>query len=137
MAASFPEFRKIDHVHVYVADVEEAVRWYARVLGLERDPKFEQWAREPGGPVTLVDANETVHLALFERSAADNPMNVALATSATAFVEWRERIEGLGVRTTLKDHGLAWSLYFADPWGNQLELTSYEHASLRERFEQA
>ena len=27
-----------------------------------------------------------------------------------------------------EDHGLSWSLYFADPDGNPWEITSYQHA---------
>jgi catechol-2,3-dioxygenase len=30
------------------------------------------------------------------------------------------------------DHGLAWSLYFADPDGNPYEITTYDHAAVAE-----
>jgi hypothetical protein len=32
------------------------------------------------------------------------------------------------------DHGLAFSIYFCDPYGNRLEVTTYDHAHVRERL---
>ena len=30
------------------------------------------------------------------------------------------------------DHGWSWSIYFADPWGNKLEITTYDYDFVRD-----
>jgi len=37
-------------------------------------------------------------------------------------------------RGLVVDHGEAFSLYFNDPFGHRLELTTYEHATAAEAF---
>jgi catechol 2,3-dioxygenase-like lactoylglutathione lyase family enzyme len=77
-----PDLSGIDHVHVFVRDRKLAERWYAEVLGLTRSPALEFWATD-GGPLTVQDSANTVHIALFEREPLPNRATIALRTSAT------------------------------------------------------
>jgi len=42
---------------------------------------------------------------------------------------WYERALGAD---HIQDHGKALSVYFTDPWGNPLEVTTYDHEAARE-----
>lgn len=127
---SVPPLRGVDHLHVHVSDRAAAERWYARVLGLQRVEELAGWAAD-GGPLTLADRSGTVHLALFERAASARHATLALAVDGPAFLAWRTHLaRELPAPPALEDHGLSWSLYFADPDGNPFELTSYAYAEL-------
>ena len=47
-----PPLADIDHFHVHVSDGAAAETWYARVLGLHRDPALAFWMQE-GGPLVV------------------------------------------------------------------------------------
>lgn len=122
-----PDIQAFDHIHVMVSDRPAAEAWYARVLGLKRVPELAVWAAD-GGPLTLGDASNQIHLALFERPPQACRSTIALRVSAQAFVAWQAHLEAeLGMPPELEDHDLSWSLYFSDPDGNPFEITTYEY----------
>jgi NAD(P)-dependent dehydrogenase (short-subunit alcohol dehydrogenase family)/catechol 2,3-dioxygenase-like lactoylglutathione lyase family enzyme len=122
-----PPLAGVDHVHVHVRDRASAERWYADVLGLRRVDSLGGWAAD-GGPLTLADAADRVHLALFERPPQPNRATIALGVDAGAFIAWRAHLaRRLGAAPEAVDHELSWSIYFSDPDGNPYEITSYQH----------
>jgi catechol-2,3-dioxygenase len=126
-----PELERVDHLHVFVADRPAAERWYARVLGLKRVPSLERWAAE-GGPLTLANPSDTIHIALFERPAAAKCRStIALGTSAEGLLAWQRHLAvELGKAPERVDHELSWSIYFEDPDANPYEITTYEYDAL-------
>jgi catechol 2,3-dioxygenase-like lactoylglutathione lyase family enzyme len=57
---------------------------------------------------------------------------VAFRVSATEFLAFTARMAGLGVTDSrIVDHGGAWSVYFSDPVGHRLEVTTYEVEPVR------
>ena len=130
-----PKMSGIDHVHVYVADWNNAEQWYHDVLGFKRVEKFMVWA-VGGGPLTLENAEGDVHVALFERE--DHPDTSAIAFGATGeeLLAWKSHLEGQGLELRITDHDLAYSLYFSDPWGNLHEITTYEYELVREQLKE-
>jgi catechol 2,3-dioxygenase-like lactoylglutathione lyase family enzyme len=136
----------LDHVHVYVRDRAAAARWYGTVLGLKRDARFASWAREPGGPLTLTAADGATHVALFEdERRAGHGNTVALRTDGAGFASFAQRAARLPLydkrrrpaAPRLQDHAQSLSLYFNDPDGNPLELTTYDVADARLRVHRA
>jgi catechol 2,3-dioxygenase-like lactoylglutathione lyase family enzyme len=119
----------IDHVHVYVPDRDAAAAWYAEHLGLTVAPDFACWADDPRGPLTLRDAADRIHLAVFARAELA-PVSLAFAASAAEYLAWREYLCGKDLGLREADHTLSRSLYFADPWRNQWEITCYAVAAL-------
>jgi catechol 2,3-dioxygenase-like lactoylglutathione lyase family enzyme len=120
----------IDHVALTVRDVPRSVAWYRDVLGLER--RYEDvWGDHPA----VVGAGTTA-LALFPtRVPAPGPppgrevlsvRHIAFRVDRAAFARARSHLEACGIVPTFEDHGAAHSLYFADPDGHQLEITTYE-----------
>jgi len=128
-----------------VPDRQEAADWYCRVLGLHVVPGFEQWAVNPGGPLMIATAAGGTKLALFEGQAQEAGSTagfhrVAFRVDAAGFLAF---VRGLGDRHLLDhrgrpvsadavvDHDRAYSIYFCDPYGHRLEVTTYDHDAVR------
>ena len=135
----------IDHVELFVSSRREAAAWYHRVLGLEIVAGYERWSDDPGGPLMIAAADGASKLALFrgepqrERKTAGFHL-VAFRVDAAGFFRFLDRLPELelddhrGRRVTrqlVADHGLAFSIYFSDPWGHRFEITTYEHEAVR------
>lgn len=126
-----PALQAFDHVHVFVADRSAAAAWYREVLGFDVVPELAFWAAD-GGPLTLRDAGDSIHIALFEREVQPCRSTVALRASAEQYVQWRQHLrQRLADQVSEEDHQASLSLYFSDPDGNPFEITSYEVAELR------
>jgi catechol-2,3-dioxygenase len=127
-----PNLSGVDHVHVLVRDRAAATAWYRDVLGLSPVPALAVWQAD-GGPLTLADASDQLHIALFERTPAPgNKSVIALGAAAPAFVQWRDHLARVLDRAIeVVDHDLSLSLYFSDPDGNPWEITTYQHAAAR------
>ena len=132
---------QIDHVEFFVPDRHVAAAWYERVLGLEVLPGFEHWSDDPRGPLMISPDGGNTKLALFtgtpqgERETAGFHL-VAFRVGAEAFVEFLRLLSHLALidhhnRTVtadlVADHDSAFSLYFNDPYGHRLELTTYDY----------
>ena len=125
-----PSLARIDHIHVYVAKRSESQAWYERVFGLTKVAELEHWAGD-GGPLTLADGDGRVHIALFEREPQPCRSTIALGVDGAEFIVWRAHLTAeLPAPPKIEDHGLSWSLYFADPDGNPYEITTYEYAAV-------
>ena len=121
---------RMDHVEVFVRDIEASVKWYQDVLGLT---VVRRWDPAP----VMIGANETM-IALF-KARREGPSNgdgdaqppirwrrVAWRTSEAGFDEAQRHLAGRKVAFQGPvDHGCAWSIYFNDPDGNPLEITYY------------
>ena len=120
----------LDHVAVAVTDPERSRRFYEEVLGLE----FER--EVPNGPTVLV-ANGS-GLALFDKDlhpsstpdSVEPPavriLHIAFRLDRAGFDEARAALAEQGLETSFSDHVVCHSLYFDDPDGHQIELTTYD-----------
>ncbi len=120
-----PKLNGIDHAHLNVGSKAQAKKWYGEVLGFTPLERLKAWDT-PNGPMTLEDESGTIHLAIFEKDGPANESSIAFGTSGESFLEWKEHLEGNGLKLRLADHELAYSLYFTDPWGNYHEVTTYD-----------
>lgn len=127
----------LDHVELYVPDRVSAAAWYARVLGCEPVAGAESWAADPDGPMMISPDGGRTKLALFTGEPQGNRATVgfhrvAFRVSATEFLAFTARMAGLGLKEArVVDHGGAWSVYFSDPAGHRLEVTTYEVEPVR------
>jgi catechol 2,3-dioxygenase-like lactoylglutathione lyase family enzyme len=128
----------IDHVELHVPERVTAAWWYRDVLGLTATPENEKWAMEhPSGPLMISADGGKTSLALFEGpSEADTSKSgfrrLAFRVSGDEFLAFlklgRElKMEPLNVI----DHESQISVYFNDPYGHALELTTYDHKHVR------
>ncbi len=113
----------IDHVALAVNDQGASARWYREVLGLQR-AFVDEWG---DNPAVLMEGGSGV--ALFKAPAADTgPLvrHVAFRVDRVNFEAAQADLRRRGISVEFQDHGAAHSIYFKDPDGLQLELTTYE-----------
>ena len=126
-----PKLEFIDHIHINVANRAAAEAWYRDYLGFVRDPAFESWVTDKG-PLTLVNSDGNIHLALFERAEIQNTV-IAFNVSASGLGEWIQHLQLEGIPVDPVDHDLSWSIYFRDLDGNPFEITTYEYSEFKNR----
>ncbi len=119
----------LDHIALAVRDVGESVQWYVEVLGLERQHEGS-W---DGIPIFV--GKGATGIALFSASEAKKSLGKTESTRFLHFA-WRADRENFqraqnelkerGIDFHFEDHGIAHSIYFRDPDGHELEVTTYE-----------
>lgn len=120
----------IDHVALAVRDVRRSAAWYQEVLGLERLYE-EAWGDCPA----VVGTGGTA-IALFpvhgdqpkDRPGRDTltMRHLAFRVNAANFARARQALDARGIAVEFQDHGIAHSIYFHDPDGHELEITTYD-----------
>lgn len=125
----------LDHVAISVADVEESAQWYCDVLGLER--------QHPGmwGGTPVFVGNDHASVALFplkERAESRPPgqkgrhggrpsiLHFAFRTSRDDFEAAQRGLRERGIAFEFEDHEITHSIYFHDPDGHKIELTTHD-----------
>ena len=125
------DLERLDHVALTVADVNRSIEWYRDVLGLEHVHE-EEWGRNPA----FLTSGST-GLALFAAESSDPPppqghpgglamWHVAFGADRRNFDAAREELDARDIRCSFNDHGIAHSIYFHDPDGHLIEITTYE-----------
>jgi catechol 2,3-dioxygenase-like lactoylglutathione lyase family enzyme len=119
----------IDHVAMSVRDVECAAKWYMEVLGFER--RFsEMW---DGVPVFI--GKGTTAIALFpaqsnttskSERAGVRMLHLAFRATGKNFLAAQEELKQRGIQFEFQDHEISHSIYFRDPDGHELEITTYD-----------
>jgi catechol 2,3-dioxygenase-like lactoylglutathione lyase family enzyme len=131
---------QIDHVELFVPDRYEAARWYEQTLGLRIVPECESWAVE-GGPLMISSDGGSTKLALFAGQPVPGGSKaafhrVAFRVTGRGFAEFLARLPDLALESSTQqrvtaasvvDHQQAYSIYFDDPWGHLLEVTTYDY----------
>jgi catechol 2,3-dioxygenase-like lactoylglutathione lyase family enzyme len=124
------ELEGLDHIALAVRDVERSAKWYVDVLGFERR-YLGMWE---GVPV-FVGKGETA-LALFplgrDRALGSEPrqpggiLHFALRADRRNFLAAQTDLTSRGIVFHFQDHEISHSIYFRDPDGYEVEVTTYD-----------
>ena len=124
------EIEGIDHVALSVRDVERAAQWYIDVLG------FKRLHEGVWGGVPIFIGKGTTALALFPakpqaRSTSSDRgeirmLHLAMRANRKNFLAAQEELKRRGIDFDFQDHEISHSIYFRDPDGHALEITTYE-----------
>jgi catechol 2,3-dioxygenase-like lactoylglutathione lyase family enzyme len=120
----------LDHIAILVRDVKASALWYQDVLALERFHE-QDWGDYPA-----VVGTGTSSIALFPvagEKPKPRPGRDTIAMRHFAFRVTRpnlesakQRLTSRGITFTEQNHQVAESIYFFDPDGHEIELTTYE-----------
>lgn len=119
------QLQRLDHVSINVTDRARSIAWYRDVLGL---PQLNQPTADDE-PVFLGQPGLQFGLFQAERESparereSSGLRHVAIVVGDLEAAQ--ERLRSHGVEFRYEDHGNALSVYFADPDGHVLELTTY------------
>ena len=117
--------KRLQHLVLWVSDVERSVRFYRDVLG------FEVKSRRPRGAFLKIPGSpDDHHLGLFEQTGVPGPDEgvARMYHSAwevgdiTDLVLARQRLIEAGALVGSSDHGVSLSLYAKDPDGLEFEI---------------
>jgi catechol 2,3-dioxygenase-like lactoylglutathione lyase family enzyme len=118
---------QIDHVALHCASPGATMDWYVSTLGFER-VFAEHWS---GVPIFL--RLGSTFIALFPRRSADDRSSENaishLAFRASRYADFKSaqsELKACGVSFDFQDHEVSHSIYFRDPDGFQLEITTYD-----------
>jgi len=120
------ELQGLDHVALSVLDQAASAAWYQDVLGLERVYE-EIWGEVPvmlvahGTGVALFPARD-----LAGGASAIRILHLAFRVDRANFEAAQASLGEREIRFEFQDHQVAHSIYFKDPDGHQLELTTYD-----------
>jgi catechol-2,3-dioxygenase len=120
------EMNGIDHYAIHVRDLVQSAGWYERVLGFR---VLHKWT------TTWMVGRGNIRVGLFQRPDAQ-PLpdpeqlllisHIAFAIDGDKFEAARRALIDAGVEVEgPDDSGIAHSLFFKDPDGHELELTTY------------
>ena len=124
----------IDHVAMPMYDVAGTRRFYGETLGL---PLLAAWSGDAwegrawlmmvfgdagGRPIALCGFRGLRRSR--ERIPGDARHYALAAAGRGALAAWRKRLTAAGIALREEDHGTQRSIYFDDPNGNTLEITS-------------
>lgn len=119
----------IDHVALAVDDVGRSAAWFIDVLGFAR--LYEgMW---DGVPVFV--GKGTTALALFPRRRPTvnqrdlndvDMLHLAFRANRKSFLAAQRELKERGVEFEFQDHEVSHSIYFRNPDGHRLEITTYE-----------
>jgi catechol 2,3-dioxygenase-like lactoylglutathione lyase family enzyme len=113
----------LDHVALGVSDQAAEESWYRDVLSLGRE-YADEWGDTP---VALTAGGSG--LALFKAEGGEPRaalLHVAFRLDRENFYAAQEDFRERGISFDFENHGVAHSIYFEDPAGVRLELTTYE-----------
>ena len=119
--------QRLDHVSLNVSDRPRSIGWYRDVLGLE--PRGG--ATRDDWPVFMGAFGACVALFQAQSAAGERTPESAGLRHIAFMVERADlrlaqtRLREQGVEFRFEDHGNAHSVYFSDPDGNVIELTTY------------
>lgn len=117
--------RRLQHLVLWVSDVERSLRFYRDVLG------FEVRRRYPSAVfLAIAGSGEDHHLGLFQQPGLRPPDEGAARMYHSAWevetlsdlVRARRRLADAGALVGSSDHGSSLSLYAKDPDGLELEI---------------
>ena len=122
----------LDHVALAVRDVERSADWYVGVLGFER--RYQgMW----GGVPVFVARGKTA-IAFFPAGndrknpsppcPRDGILHLALRANRKNFIAAQRDLKKRRIAFHFQDHDISHSIYFQDPDGIELEITTYELA---------
>jgi catechol 2,3-dioxygenase-like lactoylglutathione lyase family enzyme len=122
----------IDHVALAVRDVEQSANWYVDVLGFERRYE-EMW---DGIPTFIAKGNTAIALFPMRGGRSKSPagsnhirmLHLAFRANRENFLGAQHELEKRGVKFEFQDHEISHSIYFRDPDGHHLEITTYDLA---------
>ncbi|WP_372191499.1 VOC family protein [Xanthomonas axonopodis pv. desmodiigangetici] len=133
-AALPPALQGVLETGVYVADLERACAFYARVLGLQpmhRDTRMAAYAIAPGQVLLLflqgsTSATVTLPGGTIPPHDGNGRQHFALAVASDALPGWENHLHACGVAIEGRTQwpGGGQSIYFRDPDAHLLELAT-------------
>ena len=120
----------LDHVALAVRDVERSARWYADVLGFKRQHE-EMWDGVPifvgngDAAIALFPARDKAGSTSHDRAPV-RTLHFAFRADRENFLRAQDELKRRTIAFDFQNHEISHSIYFRDPDGHQIEITTYQ-----------
>jgi catechol 2,3-dioxygenase-like lactoylglutathione lyase family enzyme len=124
------EIDALDHVALSVRDISRSAQWYAEVLGFKRLHE-DKWNGIPAfvgndaAAVALFPASEEIGSASVDRAAV-RTLHFAFRTDRENFLRAQDELKKRAISFEFQNHEISHSIYFRDPDGHKIEITTYQ-----------
>lgn len=117
----------LDHVAINAKDVMRSMAWYRDVLGLERRHE-DVWGDMP---IMMCTGNTCIAIFTLTDDApattkGPRVLHIAFRADRAMFERAQRDLKAHEIDFDFQDHDIAHSIYFRDPDGHKLEITTYE-----------
>jgi len=118
----------IDHIAMGVRDIERSAKWYIDVLGFERlhDGMWNGVPTFIGKGTTGIALFPASHEPKLSTQREIRMLHLAFRADRENFLAAQRELGKRGIKFEFQDHEISHSIYFRDPDGHQLEITTYE-----------
>ena len=120
----------LDHVALAVRDVERSAQWYADVLGFKRQHEG-MWDGVPifvgngDAAIAIFPAREKGGSRSHDRAAV-RTLHFAFRANHKNFLRAQDDLKKRAIPFDFQDHEISHSIYFRDPDGHKIEITTYQ-----------
>ena len=120
----------LDHVALAVRDIERSARWYADVLGFKRQHE-EMWDGVPifvgncAAAIALFPVRDKAGSTSHDRAAV-RTLHFDFRANRENFLRAQDELKKRAIPFDFQDHEISHSIYFRDPDGHQVEITTYQ-----------
>ena len=120
----------LDHVALSVRDVERSAQWYADVLGFKRLHEG-MWNGTPifvgngAAAIALFPVREKGGSTSHDRASV-RTLHFAFRADRENFLRAQDELKKRAIAFDFQNHEISHSIYFRDPDGHQIEITTYE-----------
>jgi catechol 2,3-dioxygenase-like lactoylglutathione lyase family enzyme len=122
------EINFLDHVAIYVSDMDQSIEWYERVIGLKKY-QLKEW-----GDFPIFMFSGKTGIAIFPANMSDPELpknskhvlidHFAFNVSKVDFHKAQAHFKRLNEDFVFQDHHYFHSIYLRDPDGHKVELTT-------------
>jgi catechol 2,3-dioxygenase-like lactoylglutathione lyase family enzyme len=120
------QIEALDHVALHVQDLQQSIHWYQSVLGMQQRARYQDTTGF-GKPVEMRAGD--VGIALFPSSPEQPPQrfdgHIAMRLSRDNFEQAQAHLRELGIDFRLVHYTRCDGIYFNDPNGYQIELSTW------------
>ena len=124
------EIDALDHVALSVRDVARSAQWYSDVLSFKRLHE-DKWNGIPifvgngNAAIALFPASEEIGSGSPDRAAV-RTLHFAFRTDCENFSRAQDELKKRAIAFEFEDHDISHAIYFHDPDGHKIEITTYE-----------
>ena len=121
------QIEALDHVALYVQDLQRSIEWYQSALGMEKRYHYQDTTGD-GNPVVLCSGDACI--ALFPSSPEAHLStfhgHIAMRLTRASFEQAQAHLRQQNIDFSFVHYTRCDSIYFNDPTGYQIELSTYE-----------
>jgi len=124
------KIQALDHVALSVRDIERSAQWYADALGFKRQHEG-MWNGVPifmgngDAAIALFPACEEIGSPSHARPAV-RTLHFAFRADRENFLRAQDELKKRAIPFDFQNHEISHSIYFRDPDGHQIEITTYQ-----------